>query len=158
MCVCLCALKLEVHQKCSRKCGMACLPVQFFFFVIFFPSRVWVPGRSRPYGTVRQTIRSSSSSETTESEQVYLRGGSQRAFPQSLIRDSGSEKEEVRGRGDEGRWQWRRPRTGCIGVWQRANRERGKWISGDNQMMSIRCYFLLHWRAFGFCRPRGMRG
>lgn len=37
MCVCLCALKLEVHQKCSRKCGMACLPVQFFFLVSFFP-------------------------------------------------------------------------------------------------------------------------
>lgn len=85
-----------------------------------------MPGRSRPYGTVRQTIRSSSSSETTESEQVYLRGGSKRAFPQSLIRDSGSEKEEVRGRGDEGRWRWRRARTGCIGVWQRANREMGK--------------------------------
>lgn len=79
---------------------------------------------------VWQTIRSCSSSETTESERVYLRGGSQRAFPRSLIRDSDS-VEEVRGRGGEGRWRRRRrARTGCIG------------ISGDNQMISIRCYSL----------------
>lgn len=104
----------------------------------------------------RQTIRSSSSSETTESEQVYLQGGSQGAFPRSLIRDSGSEEEEeVRRRGNEDRWWWRRARTGCIGIWQRENRDRGKWISGDNQIMRIRCYFLLHWKAFGFCWPRG---
>lgn len=92
---------------------------------------------------VWQTIRSSSPSETAENEQVYLRGGSHRAFPQSLIRDSGNE-EEAQERGDGGRWRWRRARTGRIGIWQRENRDRGKWIPGDNQIMSIRCYFLLH--------------
>lgn len=91
---------------------------------------------------VWQTIRSCSSSETTESERVYLRGGSQRAFPRSLIRDSDS-VEEVRGRGGEGRWRRRRrARTGCIGIWQWRDGDGGKWISGDNQMISIRCYSL----------------
>ncbi|CAB1436548.1 unnamed protein product [Pleuronectes platessa] len=80
--------------------------------------------------STQQTIRSSSSSETTESEQVYLQGGSHRAFPRSLIKDSGSEEEveeeeEVRGRGNEGRWRRRRrARTEYIGIWQREREQR----------------------------------
>lgn len=43
VCVCVCALKLEEHQKCNRKCGMTCLPVQFpFSFSFFFLSLLCV--------------------------------------------------------------------------------------------------------------------
>lgn len=56
-------------------------------------------GAAGPYGACGRQSVPASPRKTTESEkQVYLRGGSQRAFPRSLIRDSDS-AEEVRGRG-----------------------------------------------------------
>lgn len=98
---------------------------------------------------VRQTILSENSVE-----QVYLWGGSQRAFPRSLIRDSDS-VEEVRGRGSEGGWWRRRARTGCIAIWQGERRDGGTGSPGI-----IRCSASLTTagETFVFWRPSRRSG
>lgn len=95
----------------------------------------------------QQTIRSSSFSETTESEQVCIEEESRRAFPPSLIRESGSEEEEVWGRGDKGR-RVRKPGTESIGG-LRAEME-GNASPGTILWWGTSASFLLCLELFGF--------
>lgn len=114
---------------CSSSCAHICSSL-FLFFKWMICMRLsacmcsWCmnAGAAGPYGARGWQSVPASPRKTTESEkQVYLRGGSQRAFPRSLIRDSDS-AEEVRGRRRLGRWRRRRrARTGCTGIWQGGN-------------------------------------
>lgn len=110
-----CIPHVSVHSPncnlnvCSSSCAHICSSL--FLFIFFFKRMIcmrlcacmcsWCmnTGAAGPYGARGRQSVPASPQKTTESEkQVYLRGGSQRAFPRSLIRDSDS-AEEVRGRG-----------------------------------------------------------